>query len=78
MDIRVFSEVEKIWIIHNISNKQSIDFNAAVKYITQAAEPKLNKTEKELWMMFIGSDAQSETYISKGEMVEFLRSLFAE
>ena len=76
LDIRVLSEVEKIWIIHNINAEQSLCIDEASNFIKMAARPTLRQTDEELNFMFQSLDKNDDGMISKEEMIEFLTVLF--
>lgn len=47
-DIKVISEVEKIWILYDVDENGTLDWDEVKAYITEMAFPHLNFTDKEV------------------------------
>ena len=50
--IKVISEVEKIWILYDLDNNGSLDFDEIKLYLQEYAYPMLNVTIEEIEKTF--------------------------
>ena len=51
--IRLLSEVEKMWIVYDISKEETLNFDAVLEYLNQTAYPYMSFSEQELKDMFL-------------------------
>lgn len=71
-DIRIISEVEKIWIIYDLDENGTLDRNELVDYIKTMAYPNLDVTDEQIDEIFNVIDTDGDGAIEKHEMELFL------
>ena len=74
-DIRIVSEVEKIWILYDLDNNGELDFDEISRYLDEVAYPHLSLTQRDLKTIFESIDADNSGSINKQEMVRFVDNL---
>ena len=75
MEIKLLSEVEKIWIIYDVDNSGLLERNEVHDYIKQMAQPSVDLAEKQIDEIYNLIDTDGDGSIDKKEMETFLRIL---
>ena len=73
--IKVLSEVEKIWIIFDIDNSGTLEFNEIIDYLQQMAFPQLDLSLSDIKHIFEKIDKDDSGAVDKDEMTVFLTKL---
>ena len=76
-DIRILSEVEKVWIIFDLDNSGSLNKDEIKEYIVQMAGPVLTLTDEQIDEMYHLIDTDNNGSIDKQEMEIFLRAMLS-
>ena len=74
-DIRVVSEVEKIWILFDGDNNGSLDKEEITSYIKFMAQPVLELSDENIDEIFTLIDLDKDGQIDKKEMEVFLKAM---
>lgn len=74
-EIRVLSEVEKIWIIFDIDNSGKLDKAEIKDYIKYMAGDGLTLTDNQIEQIYQLIDNDNDGCIDKTEMEVFLRAM---
>ena len=73
--IRIISEVEKIWITYDLNQDGMLDFDEISMYIQNEAYPHLVLAEPQLHKIFDDIDIDKSGYIDKKELEVFVTKL---
>ena len=74
-EIRVISEVEKIWILYDLDDNGTIDFDEMKLYIKETAFKSLKLSDEQLIEIYGTIDADGNGTIDRDEMAQFLKLL---
>ena len=74
-EIKVLSEVEKIWILYDLDYNDQLDFEEVKLYLKEMAYPHLSLDEKQLETLFKSIDLNGDGAVVKSEMGDFVRKL---
>ena len=74
-DIKILSEVEKVWIIYDRDENGSLDWYEVDEYLKKLAFPDLKMTSEEVRFVFNCLDGDESGTIDKNEMYNFLKIL---
>ena len=74
-EIRVLAEVEKIWILYDLDQNGTLDFDEICNYLKEMAYPDLSLSDKDLKRLFDKIDVNGDMSVSKDEMGLFVDSL---
>ena len=74
-EIKILSEVEKIWILHDVDKSGSLDFHEMTEYIQEMSNSPHKFTEEELRAIYNEIDTNGNNFVEKKEMIDFLRKL---
>ena len=66
--IRILSEVEKIWIIYDVDQNGTLDYDEIKMYLKEMAYPHLKLNENQLISIFKSIDKDNSGFIDKHEM----------
>ena len=72
MEIKILSEVEKIWINYDLDNNGTLEYNEVETYLVQRC-PHIPDTEMQ--ETFAKMDINNDGHIDKQEMYIFIKSL---
>ena len=75
LEIKIISEVEKIWIIYDVDNNGTLDFDEIRDYLDQMAFPSLSMSMEQLYKIFQMIDSDGSGCIDKQEMILFIKRL---
>lgn len=67
--------MEKIWILYDVDQNGTLDWDEVKAYITEMAFPHLNFTDKEVEEIYSQIDNDGDRQIDKHEMGSFLTVL---
>ena len=73
--IRIISEVEKIWIVYDRNQDGMLDYDEISEYLQNEAYPDLTLTELQLHKIFSNIDIDGSGYIDKKELEVFVTKL---
>ena len=54
--IKILSEIEKVWILYDLDGNSSLDVDEIIKYLEERAYPHLSLTQDQLRVMFQSID----------------------
>ena len=74
-DIKIISEVEKIWILFDKENNGELDYSEIKQYLQEVAYTHLSLTDKDIKNTFDFIDKDKRGTIDKHEMKEFIDKL---
>ena len=74
-EIRVISEVEKIWILYDLDDNGTIDFDEMKLYIQETAFKSLKLSDSQLNEIYGTIDKDGNGTIDRDEMAQFLKLL---
>ena len=74
-EIKVYAEVEKIWILFDSDNNGTIDKEEIQEYLQQMAYPKIEVKQEQVNEIFQLIDVDRDGKVDKDEMVCFLKVL---
>ena len=75
-EIKVLAEVEKIWILYDLNNDQSLDFSEMEVYIKDVTGPRVNLSHAQIYDLIQIIDSDKNGEISKHELTQFMRKIF--
>lgn len=73
--VRISAEVERIWLLYDIDDNGTLDYDEIKTYLVETAYPHLKMNEKSLIQVFKGIDKDGSNSIDKEEMGEFILAL---
>ena len=74
-DIKILSEVEKVWIIYDRDENGTLEWPEISLYLNELAFPDLQMEPEEVKLVFESLDTNGNGNIDKKEMYEFLKIL---
>ena len=75
MEIRLLSEVEKVWIIYDVDESGELEYDEIKSYLKEMAFPHLEIADSELRAVFDTIDVDNSGSIDKSELLDFIRKL---
>ena len=67
-DIRIASEVEKIWIMYDLDRNGTLEYEEIKLYLREMAFPHLTLSEEQVDKLFDSIDENGDKEVSKEEM----------
>ena len=77
-EVKVLSEVEKIWILYDLDGNETLDFEELKPYLLERAYPHLSLPEEDLKEIWGKIDLDKDGSIDKAEMGVFVKKLMEE
>ena len=71
-DIRIISEVEKIWIKYDLDDSRELDYTELSEYLRKTAYPHITLPDHKVRAIFDHIDVNGDENISKKEMYAFI------
>ena len=72
-EIKVLSEVEKLWILYDLDNNQSLEYKEIRQYIQDVTDPVMILEEDEIREIFQSIDTDNSGSVQRPELTEFIR-----
>ena len=69
------SEVEKIWILYDLDENGTLDYEEIELYLKEMAYPNLDLSTEQIEVLFNRIDIDGDRTITKTEMNEFIASV---
>ena len=73
--VRILAEVEKIWILYDLDENGTLDYEEIELYLKEMAYPNLDLSTDQLEELFNRIDLDSDRTITKEEMNVFIGSV---
>ena len=73
--VRILAEVEKIWILYDLDENGTLDYEEIELYLKEMAYPNLNLTTEHITELFNRIDLDRNGTIDKTEMNDFIGSV---
>ena len=77
-DIRILSEVEKIWILYDLDMNNTLEFEEIQKYLREMAFPHLTLSDDQVQKLFDSIDDNGDRQVTKEEMMLFVQKLLEQ
>ena len=74
----MISEVEKIWILYDLDDNGTLEYEEICAYIKEMAYPHLELTKTQLWDIFWKIDVNKSGEVDKKEMEVFIYMVMDE
>mmetsp|Transcript_9702 Transcript_9702/g.16333 ORF Transcript_9702/g.16333 Transcript_9702/m.16333 type:complete len:113 (-) Transcript_9702:284-622(-) len=77
-DIRILSEVEKIWILYDLDMNGSLELEEIQQYLREMAFPHLTLSDDQVQKLFDSIDENGDREVTKEEMGLFIGKLIEQ